>query len=179
MKVRNDILKSSRQHLTSIPCSPEPLKAQMEGIFDGLHQTLDTIRAEYLNRDIYYYTYRLITQKLEQPPKSLPLWQVVKRALFIKEPSPSDDLPREVDPWSKSTIQFWTLVGANPELHDLAKKWLNSVEDLLIFANDAPSSTIGVWELDETQFAEPPLPLWHFWTCLSFVTTPSFSDCGI
>jgi hypothetical protein len=129
----------------------------MDDIFDGLHQMLNTIRAEYLNRDIYYYTYRLLAHKPDQPPKSLPLWQTIKRALFTKEPSLSDDLPSEVDPWSEGTVQFWALVGANPQFHDLAKNWLNSVEALLAYANEAPSSTMGVWEYDETQFAEPAI----------------------
>ncbi len=129
----------------------------MDDILDGLHQTLDAIRAEYLNRDIYYYTYRLLAHKPDQPPKNLPLWQVIKRALFTKEPSPRNDLPLEVDPWSESTVRFWTLVGANPAFHDLAKKWLNSVESIIAFANDAPSTGEGVWEYDEAALAEPAI----------------------
>lgn len=153
MKIGNDILKSSLQHLTSIPCGPEPLEAQMDDIFDGLHQMLDAIRTQLTNRDIYYFTYRL-----DRLPKGVGIWRAIKRALLMegKRGSTIKDLPPEIDPWSEEIIQFWTLVGAKPQFHDLAKNWLANAESLLAQAVNIPAR-YDLWEYDEVQFAEPAI----------------------
>ena len=144
MPIETYTLPESMQLVVRILPSDNDPDSYDSQILSGFIESIPVIKRSASDRSLYFQTF-----SIAPPPR--------KQMLEIGKSAKSWTPPREFDPWNATTRAFWARVARNPDLHQQIKSWLDQVLHMLERVNKMGRATEGLWELDETQFAEPAI----------------------